>query len=180
MDICSTVDLHGLQRDNLPHHGLYHRLQGNLCFGAWSTSSPSFFTDLASYAVLDAPQDTVGPFGCQGTLLTHIQLAINLDPQISFRGAALQPLVLQFVCIIRITSSQAIPSQCRIWHLLLLNFIWLVITQLSSLSRSLCKASLPSRESTAPPSLVSSANLLNVHSTPATRSFIKTLKEHWP
>ncbi|KAK4810613.1 hypothetical protein QYF61_007350, partial [Mycteria americana] len=50
----------------------------------------------------------------------------------------------------------------RIRHLLLLNFIRLVIAQLSSLSRSLCKASLPSRESTAPPSLVSSANLLNI------------------
>jgi len=32
---------------------------------------------LPSYAVLDALQDTVGPFGCQGTLLTCTQLAIN-------------------------------------------------------------------------------------------------------
>ncbi|KAM9591464.1 uncharacterized protein ACIBXB_006257 [Morphnus guianensis] len=46
VDICSTVDLHGLQGDSLPHHGLHHGLQGNLCSGAWSTSSPSFFTDL--------------------------------------------------------------------------------------------------------------------------------------
>ncbi|KAM9590835.1 uncharacterized protein ACIBXB_005885 [Morphnus guianensis] len=46
VDICSTMDLHGLQGDSLPHHGLHHRLQGNLCSGAWSTSSPSFFTDL--------------------------------------------------------------------------------------------------------------------------------------
>ncbi|KAK4807083.1 hypothetical protein QYF61_018424 [Mycteria americana] len=38
--------LHGLQGDNLLHHGLHHGLQGNLCSGAWSTSSPSFFTDL--------------------------------------------------------------------------------------------------------------------------------------
>ena len=30
----------------LPHHGVLHRLQGNLCSGAWSTCSPSFFTDL--------------------------------------------------------------------------------------------------------------------------------------
>jgi len=37
--------LPGLQGDSLPHHGL-HRLQGNLCSGAWSTSSPSFFTDV--------------------------------------------------------------------------------------------------------------------------------------
>ena len=46
VDICSTMDLHGLQGDSLPHHGLHHGLQGNLCSGAWSTSSPSFFTDL--------------------------------------------------------------------------------------------------------------------------------------
>ncbi|KAK4832092.1 hypothetical protein QYF61_020707 [Mycteria americana] len=46
VDICSTMDLHGLQGDTLPHHGLHHRLQGNLCSGAWSTSSTSFFTDL--------------------------------------------------------------------------------------------------------------------------------------
>ncbi|KAK4823599.1 hypothetical protein QYF61_003799 [Mycteria americana] len=44
--ICSTMDLHGLQGDSLPHHGLYHGLQGNLCSSAWSTSCPSFFTDL--------------------------------------------------------------------------------------------------------------------------------------
>jgi len=45
VDICSTMDLHGLQGHCLPHHGLLHGLQGNLCFGAWSTSFPSF-TDL--------------------------------------------------------------------------------------------------------------------------------------
>ena len=28
VDICSTVDLHGLQGDSLPHHGLHHGLQG--------------------------------------------------------------------------------------------------------------------------------------------------------
>jgi len=49
VEICSTVDLHGLQVDNLPHHGLLHRLQGNLCSGTWNTSSPSFFTDLGVY-----------------------------------------------------------------------------------------------------------------------------------
>jgi len=47
VDICSTMDLHGLQRDNLPHHGLQHELQGKtLCSGISSTSSCSFFTDL--------------------------------------------------------------------------------------------------------------------------------------
>ena len=40
VDICSTMDLHGLHGDNLCHHGLHHGLQGNLCSGTWSTSSP--------------------------------------------------------------------------------------------------------------------------------------------
>jgi len=41
VDICYTVDLHGLQGDNLPHHGLHHGLQGkSLCSGISSTSSP--------------------------------------------------------------------------------------------------------------------------------------------
>jgi len=31
VDICSTMDLCGLQGNNLHHHGLRHRLQGNLC-----------------------------------------------------------------------------------------------------------------------------------------------------
>jgi len=42
VDTSSTVDLHGLQGHSLPHHGLHHRLQWNLCSGAWSTSCPSF------------------------------------------------------------------------------------------------------------------------------------------
>jgi len=52
VDICSIVDLHGLEGDSLPHHGLHHRLQGNLCSGAWSIASLSFFTDLGIYRVL--------------------------------------------------------------------------------------------------------------------------------
>jgi len=47
VDICSTMELHGLQGDSLRHHGFHHGVQGNLCSGAWSTSFPpaSFFTD---------------------------------------------------------------------------------------------------------------------------------------
>jgi len=40
VDICSSVVLHRLQVDDLLPHGLLHRLQENLCFSAWSTSSP--------------------------------------------------------------------------------------------------------------------------------------------
>ena len=46
VDSYSAMVLHGPQGDNVHHHGLHHRLQGNLCSGTWSTSSPSFFTDL--------------------------------------------------------------------------------------------------------------------------------------
>lgn len=37
----------------------------------------------AGNAEPDAPQYVVGPFGYQDTLLTHIQLAIDPNPQIS-------------------------------------------------------------------------------------------------
>jgi len=48
VDICSTVDLHGLQGDSLPHHGLHHGLQGKTFYsGILRIFSPSFFTDPA-------------------------------------------------------------------------------------------------------------------------------------
>ena len=41
LDICFNVYIHGLQGDNLPHHGLHPELQGKtLCSGVSSTSSP--------------------------------------------------------------------------------------------------------------------------------------------
>jgi len=61
--------------------------------------------------------------------------------------------------------------------LLLLNFTGLAIAQLST---SLCKASPTSRESTALPSSVSSANLLHTHPIPASRSLTKPLKSTGP
>lgn len=49
--VCSTMDLHGLPGDNLPHHGHLHRLQVNLCSSTCSTSStscPCSFTRLGA------------------------------------------------------------------------------------------------------------------------------------
>lgn len=43
--------------------------------------------------VMESLQDMVGSFGFQGTLLTHIQLAVDQNPQIPFYRDALQPLV---------------------------------------------------------------------------------------
>jgi len=41
VDMCYTMDLHGLQGDNLPYHGIHHKLQGKtLCSGISNTSSP--------------------------------------------------------------------------------------------------------------------------------------------
>lgn len=55
-----------------------------------------------------APQDTVDPFGCQGMLLTHIQVDINQNSKITFRGAALQPPIPQ-----PIGTATGAPSQVQ-------------------------------------------------------------------
>lgn len=44
-----------------PLHGLHHRMQGNLCSGAWSNSSLSFFTGLSA---------------CKGASLSYSHLAV--------------------------------------------------------------------------------------------------------
>ena len=52
----------------------------------------------------DVPQGMVGPFVCRGTLLTHIQLAVSHNSQVTFQAAILQSLV-----------SPGLPhSRCRI------------------------------------------------------------------
>lgn len=58
----------------------------------------------------------------------------------------------------------------------LLNLMPLLIFQSSNVFRSLCKAFCSFRESTALPSLVSSTDLLRMHSTLPSRSWIKMLK----
>jgi len=62
VDICSTMDLHGLQWDSLPHYGLLHGLEGNLCSGTWSISSSSFFTDLGVCRVVCLTYSLFYPF----------------------------------------------------------------------------------------------------------------------
>lgn len=80
----------------------------------------------------------VGPSGYQGALPAQIQIVTNQKTQISFCGAALQALAPQ-VC----TYSQgypipgAEPNTCSSSH------TW---GPSSNLSRSWCKASLPTRE----------------------------------
>lgn len=69
------------------------------CSAEWDKHLPRHI----GYAAFHTPQDTVGPSGYQRTLLTHIQLASNPNPQMSFHRAALQPFITQLVCTTRIT-----------------------------------------------------------------------------
>jgi len=48
-----------------------------------------------------APRGTVGPSGCQDTLLAQIKVAISQNPQSPLCKAALQPLVTQSAHIAR-------------------------------------------------------------------------------
>ena len=70
--------------------------------------------------------------------------------------------------------------KCRTWHLTLLKLIQLTLAHRSRLSRSLCRAFLPSIRSTLPPNLVSSGNLLKVHLIPSSRTLIKDHKQNCP
>jgi len=72
VEICSTVDLHGLQGDSLPHCGLHHELQEKaFCSNVSSTSSPSFFTDLGVCKVVSLTSS-------HSSLLTAVSLSFFL------------------------------------------------------------------------------------------------------
>ena len=94
------------------------------------------FPHPAGSAVLNAPQGMVGLPGCLGTLLTHAQFAVDQDPQsLSVGLLSSVPSPSQCVC-----PGLRLP-RCRIRHLFLLCFMWLVLAQFSNFSTSLCKSS---------------------------------------
>lgn len=98
---------------------------------------------------------SAGPLGCKGMLLTHIQIPLNQNPQIPLCRAALQPLNPSLYI------GPGLPrSRYQIQSLHLLSSMWFVIAQPSSWSSSLCKASLPLRESAPLYSLALSTNRL--------------------
>ncbi|KAK4810657.1 hypothetical protein QYF61_007394 [Mycteria americana] len=90
-------------------------------------------------------QATVGLLGCERTLPAHVQLFIHQYPQVLFRRAALE------------------------------NLMRFIQAHFSSLSRSLWMTSRTSGMSTAPLSLVSSANFLRVHLISLSMSSMKIL-----
>ncbi|KAK4826520.1 hypothetical protein QYF61_010017 [Mycteria americana] len=61
-----------------PHQG---RVQGH-----------DHFPSPAGHTIFDTSQDAIGFLGCLGTLLAHIQGAVNHHPQVLFHQAAFQPL----------------------------------------------------------------------------------------
>lgn len=129
-----------------------------LRWGSPSTEQDNPLPFLAGDAVPDGWP--CRPFGGQSTLLT----STCHQPWVPFWRAALQPLSPRFVHIIRVTPiSGGESSTCS------QTFHAVVHCQLSSLSISLFKASLPTREFLTPPNLISSLKLLTVHSIPASR-----------
>jgi len=71
-----------------------------------------------------------------------------------------------------------LQPRCRTLLLALLNLMRFTRAHLSSLSRSLWMASLPSGVSTAPLNLVSSAIWLRVHSIPLSVSLMRYIKQY--
>jgi len=131
----------------------------------------------ADHTSLDAAQDMVGLLGCERTLLGHIQLLINQHPQVLLSRAALNPFIPQPVLI-----SGVGPTQ--VWDLVLglvlFNLTRFTQAHFLSLSRSLWMASHPSGTLTAPLSLVSSGNLLRVHSISLSMPLMKILNSTGP
>ena len=92
----------------------------------------------ASSAVPEAPQGTLGPLGCQGPLLAHIQLAVGHNAQLPVWG------LLSSLSPPRLYVQPGLPlPRDRARHLLLLNFPQALAAQLSPVARSLCKAPPP-------------------------------------
>lgn len=69
-----------------------------------------FFPFLVGSAGSGAPQGMIGPLGCQGILLPHIQLAVYQNPQIPFHSTSCQPPVTQ--CFISVKDFISFFSLC--------------------------------------------------------------------
>ena len=113
----------------------------------------------AAQASLDAAQDTVGLLGCELTFVAHVKLFIHQCLQILLDRAALSPFIPQPGLIVGVALTQ---MQHLTLHLVEPHEV--TESHFSSLSRSLSMASCPSGVSAAPLSLLSSANLLRMHS----------------
>ncbi|KAK4811265.1 hypothetical protein QYF61_022162 [Mycteria americana] len=64
------------------------------------------FTSPAGHAIFDTSQDAIGFLGRLGTLLAHIQAAVNQHPQVLFCLAAFQPLFPKPVALHGVAAAQ--------------------------------------------------------------------------
>jgi len=108
-------------------------------------------------------------------LSVHVQLFIHQLPQVLLLRAARIPFLPSLYLCLQLTQPMG-----RSVHLALLNFMRFAWAHLSSLSRSLWMASCSLGVLIAPLSLVSSANLLRVHSIPLSISPTKMLNSAGP
>ncbi|KAK4829606.1 hypothetical protein QYF61_005706, partial [Mycteria americana] len=121
----------------------------------------------AGHAISDTSQDAIGFLGHLRTLLAHIQAAVNQHPQVLFHQVAFQPLFPRPVAFHGVVVAQVQDPTLS-----------LVESHTIGLGPSTQPIRIPL--STLPHELVSSANLLRVHSIPSSRSLIKILNRTGP
>lgn len=115
--------------------GSLFQMLTNKCWGEGHDHSHEF----AVYPIISTAQDIFGFFSCQCTLLHHVLLAVYQNPR-SFSIELLPNCaVFRFYCC-----HQLFLPMCRVSHLPLMNFLGFLLAHSSSLSRSLCKATLSS------------------------------------
>lgn len=108
----------------------------------------------------------VFPLVCQYMLLASCSVCCH--PRYLSANLSLATYLLFCACVL-------LYYRCSAQHTPSLNFMSLLTTLCSHLSRFLCKACETSKYSTTSLSLIPSANLLRMHSTPCSRQLIKSL-----
>lgn len=101
---------------------------------SWKMTAFYWLAEMCS----EPPHRAICPLGCPGTLLAHAEL---LSP------APLSPFLLSCSLVIWLPS---LVPKCSTQNFLLLSFMLSLMAQCSNLSRSLRKASHPSRQPAAP------------------------------
>lgn len=76
------TDLHELQGDRQLHHGLFQRLQGNLCSSSWNTLTTSFFNDLGVCRIVavTVSHSSLSQFQFFGGFFFFSPLSLNTFP----------------------------------------------------------------------------------------------------
>ncbi|KAK4825912.1 hypothetical protein QYF61_003407 [Mycteria americana] len=124
------------------------------------------FPSPAGHTISDTSQDAIGFLGHLGTLLAHIQPAVNQHSQVLFCQAAFQPLFPNCMGLLW--------PKCRTQHLALLNLIQFALVHRSSLS------SLPTLKQINTPTHLSVICKLESALNPLVQIIDKDIKQNWP